>query len=168
MICACMSPMSGIPGIEPIIARICSRAASLCRPGNLLRALGFHLLVCHVRYVLRFRFILSFGTGPEQQFDDLREAALAGVVERRVLEVVRRIDFGMALHQLTHDLVVPGACRHEQGAVSPPPLRASTAAPAPSSASTRKRLPACAAQCSGVVPLGSARRRRPWRRGASG
>ena len=32
----------------------------LCRPGNLLRALGFHLLVCHVRYVLRFsiHFIL--------------------------------------------------------------------------------------------------------------
>lgn len=28
MICACMSPMSGIPGIEPIIARICSKAAS--------------------------------------------------------------------------------------------------------------------------------------------
>ena len=32
----------------------------LRRPGNLLRALGFHLLVCHVRYVLRFsiHFIL--------------------------------------------------------------------------------------------------------------
>ena len=32
----------------------------LCRPGNLLRTLGFHLLVCHVRYVLRFsiHFIL--------------------------------------------------------------------------------------------------------------
>ena len=32
-----------------------------------------------------------------------------------MLEIVRRIDFGMALHQQAHDFVVPGTRRHEQG-----------------------------------------------------
>ena len=32
-----------------------------------------------------------------------------------MLEVVRRIDFGMTLHKQAHDFVVPGTCRHEQG-----------------------------------------------------
>jgi len=37
----------------------------LCRPGNLLRTLGFHLLVCHVRYVLRFSIHFIFRRRPQ-------------------------------------------------------------------------------------------------------
>ena len=83
---------------------------------DLFRSLWFGLFVSHFVFVALSctSSLLSFGSGREQQLDDLREAALAGIVERRVLQVVGRIDPGVVLDEHPHEVVVPGACRHKQ------------------------------------------------------
>ena len=77
----------------------CLYCGFLCRFCHFLRTLRIYFFFCHIVLIIKNVITLSFGSCSQQYFRYFIVAAFSGIIQRRVLEIVRKVHVRPMLHK---------------------------------------------------------------------